>query len=123
MNVKLLRKVQKHIASEPKRFTFDWMHESDAAPCGTRACIAGWTLILGTPGWSNKTIDEIDTLLARRSKSGFGFYTGPASKLLDINYEQAARLFIYWPEPFDELKSADTAVARIEHFIKTKGRE
>lgn len=62
LNIKLLRKIQKHISEEPLRFFMEWAiarkegneegFASDNstyqkfAPCGTAACIAGWANIL-----------------------------------------------------------------------------
>lgn len=127
MNVKLLRKVAKHIAEEPNRFQMgDWIikkgdegerfreysHNGKStshnfAPCGTAACIGGWTQIISK---------------RKNSKAA-----------LAINGEQAIRLFnvSVWPEQFETpyllaktpAKRVRIAVARIEHFIKTKGQE
>ena len=48
MNVRLLRKVQKHILEEPKRYDQDIVAKaSSEAPCGTACCIAGWAEVLG----------------------------------------------------------------------------
>jgi hypothetical protein len=47
MNVKLLRKVAKHILAEPKRWGFMWRLHTTDSPCGTQACIGGWTELLG----------------------------------------------------------------------------
>ncbi len=124
MNVKLLRKVAKHILAEPKRYAFGWVQQSSAVPCGTKACIAGWTILLGAR--LRKSFDENGQLIIPKSlwRRGFGYYSGPASKLLKINHAQASRLFVNWPSQFDNLwGDAATAVKRIEHFIKTKGKE
>lgn len=127
MNVKLLRKVKKHILEEPKRFLMcywrvkkrtdpDGLPTSHAgfAPCGTAACIAGWAWTLEHP---HKRIPEKSTEIA---------------ELLGIDPVERFRLFSVdqWPEPFQSqfkdngsAESAKVAAARIEHFIKTKGRE
>jgi hypothetical protein len=132
MNVRLLRKVAKHIAAEPRRFIMggivqhklergDKVYESlhvagkylwQFPPCGTAACIAGWSAIIA----KKKRIDWSSGRSALR-----------------INRYQAERLFIAyaWPDPFrQDFYSATTnrgrvkaAAARIEHFIKTKGKE
>src|SRR6266702_3332565 len=124
MNVKLLRKVAKHIAAEPKRYCFDWELKDPDVPCGTKACIAGWTIILGAG--LKEPFDENGQIKIPQSlrTTGFGgHYSKPARELLDITQPQAARLFLYWPRPFDSSKDdAATAVKRIEHFIKTKGK-
>jgi len=120
MNVKLLRKVQKHILAEPQRWSFSWAISSPQAPCGTRACIGGWTVILG------KKID-LSTGLQFTAENN----AGVASELLGLTDEERNRLFFYWPEPFldrsfkykTQEALAKNAANRIEHFIKTKGRE
>ena len=60
MNTRLLRKIQKHILAEPKRFDMtDWVmrgkpgslleageQEIEVPKCGTVACIGGWACLL-----------------------------------------------------------------------------
>jgi len=124
MNVKLLRKVKKHILEEPKRFLMTSIDEygepgSDTgyggkfAKCGTAACICGWAGIL-----MGLKSDDIDF--------------ESAGELLGLDEGQQQRLFEpgMWPEEFvggtsddGKLKTARIAAARIEHFIKTKGAE
>lgn len=131
MNVKLLRKVKRHILEEPKRFVMsvvvmsvvDTYKENSLSgkvfgmrpfpKCGTAACVAGWACIL-----SGK--DRLDV----------GMIT--AQRLLDLTPEQAMRLFepSKWPEQYEagttddgKNKTAKIAAARIDHFIKTKGAE
>ena len=141
MNVRLLRKVQKHILAETKRFIMDdfvvrqaegeeTFFADDAtevpfAPCGTAACIAGWSV-----------------LLERGMRAKVKDFHAAGARVLGISTEydedhdlssEATRLFYtcYWPHKFqtryDSAKSqkqrAKVAVARIEHFIKTKGAE
>lgn len=128
MNVKLLRKVAKHILAEPKRFVmWTWMREkgagaydftSDAsdnrpvpfAKCGTAACIAGWTCILS----GDSSPRDFETR---------------AADLLNINDTKAKRLFLLdmWPVKFrapyrkavSQRAFVKIAANRIEHFIKT----
>jgi hypothetical protein len=133
MNVRLLRRVAKHILAEPRRYEQGvWCEATTSSPCGTTACIAGWAAILGEK-LDLKTIDHDDLYYRASSK---------ARKLLNINRDQAARLFSYpatsiepdelgWPKRFakrffaakTKRGQAKVAVARIEHFIKTKGAE
>lgn len=129
INVRLLRKIQKHILEEPRRYDQNlWRIEVDPAtnperpPCGTMACIGGWATAL-----SGKERDS---------------YLGwdVAMRLLGLTREQADRLFDTvekgtdlnkWPKKFVTayLKAktprdrARVAVRRIDHFIKTKGAE
>jgi hypothetical protein len=128
MNVKLLRKVKKHILEEPKRlYMSDYIKlegESfigrEYAKCGTAACIAGWTCIL--------SLKELEPKKIKHSINE----NEKAAELLGISGSTAHRLFIptNWPERFQGGCSDDgtegtakLAAARIEHFIKTKGRE
>jgi hypothetical protein len=128
INVKLLRRVAKHIDAEPKRLSMtDWIEKQRApldlvrdtvyatggaaihkfAPCGTAACIGGWTEILS------------------------GGRIGSAGRLLGLDGGQQDKLFYNqnWPAKFkrryETAKTprgkANAAIARIEHFIETKG--
>lgn len=127
MNVELLRKVKKHILEEPKRlYMTSYMNfrkkDKIGRPfpkCGTTACIAGWACIL--------TIDMEPALLYASTSIGF-----EAQRLLDLSSDEKYRLFepLGWPEQFKQgasgdgkKKTAEIAAARIEHFIRTKGRE
>jgi hypothetical protein len=54
LNRKLFLRIKKHILEEPKRFNMDiYIYKTtntlsqDNPPCGTVACIAGWSNILG----------------------------------------------------------------------------
>jgi hypothetical protein len=124
MNVRLLRRVAKHILEEPKRLDMEKIAENvegrDSPPCGTVGCIAGWACML--TGSSVKRADW-----------------GKGRRLIGLDGDQAYRLFDYplglvtdgWPEKFSKpyvaaktaRQRARIAVARIEHFIKTKGTE
>jgi len=131
MNVKLLRKIEKHILAEPKRFWMRWfvavkdgIHKKlytrvgtwRAYPkCNTAACVAGWACIL-----SGKKVSPNQHLSVL------------ASDILGLDPDQAARLFVpqNWPRQFHagirddgKKETVKTAVARIEHFIRTKGKE
>ena len=142
MNVKLLRKVEKRILAEPRRF--DMMTFGDkldkeaiealgeeAPPCGTVACIAGHVDWMTHPRLfaASVAIDRFardDSIVERAAKElGLGF--DPSQ---DTN---AGRLFFddEWPKKFQAafskaktpLQRAKVAVKRIEHFIKTNGKE
>lgn len=48
INTELLAKVRDHILEEPRRYDQGtWGKQSEEAPCGTVACLAGWTAYLG----------------------------------------------------------------------------
>ena len=142
MNVKLLREVEKRILAEPRRF--DMMTFGDkldkeaiealgeeAPPCGTVACIAGHVDWMTHPRLfaASVAIDRFardDSIAERAAKElGLGF------ELSQDTY--AGRLFFddEWPKKFQAafskaktpLQRAEVAVKRIEHFIKTNGKE
>lgn len=129
MKVRLLRKVAKEIEREPRKLDMRKLAETvepaasrDYPPCGTVGCIAGWACLL-----SDITVDHADWDLGK--------------ELLGLNNAQAARLFtapeagyngnLCWPHSFAvRYVKAKTprgrmlaAVARIEHFIRTRGAE
>jgi hypothetical protein len=142
MNVKLLRRIQKHILAEPKRFRMlDWIEKQTATDptyiaddservsfpkCGTVACIGGWAV-----------------LLSKKKPSRTHYEGFRAAKLLGLNRPHghldrvrstdSERLFFTeaWPIDFSmKFNRAKTpedrariAAKRIDHFIKTKGAE
>lgn len=128
LNVKLLRKIQRHITEEPRRFFMDGymreaMDEKDwrdyvsytpdlsktMPPCKTAACIAGWANILsGNNGWLNGLEDAAAEIGLLGNDWGFLFVS-------DL-----------WPNPFstayNEAKTPKTrakiACARIDWLIE-----
>jgi hypothetical protein len=132
LNVRLLREVTKHILEEPRRlvmrhvsitpysdessFSGDGCRAQEYPPCGTAACIAGWTMLLS----GEKPYD------ARTQKSSD---TTRAGKLLGIDDDEQDALFFVseWPHQFfhrywnagTPRGRAKIASDRIEHFIKT----
>jgi hypothetical protein len=140
MNVKLLRKVKRHILAEPKRLDMDFVaSEIIAGPraprCGTVGCIAGWSALLASP--------VIPATVAGRLAL-MGWDSG--KKALELTESEVNRLFnepwlvygprkrdgaVGWPEKFAKAylgaktprQRAGITARRIEHFIKTKGRE
>lgn len=128
MDTRLLRRVAKHILAEPKRYNQDTELDvgvtgEQAPPCGTVGCIGGWICAL-----TGKT---------PRSRKNFSYQR--ARKVAGLTGKQASRLFAYtwssigggWPDRFKSAycnaatpqERVNIAVARIEHFIKTKGAE
>lgn len=131
LNVRLLRRIQRHILEEPRRFfmegviatgtpgklfeSFDLFTDlaSRVPACGTAACIHGWTALL-----SGKTPNQTARLKFSWSARKLGL---PENMYND--------LFIadYWPEPFNvqyikaerPSQRAKIAAARIEHLITT----
>jgi hypothetical protein len=118
MNTKLLLKVRDRILAEPEHF--DMAEYFLDQPCGTTACIAGWT----------KAIVTRQSLKNCRRSHIWAF----ARNALGINEEQAKKLFYddHWPHPFDfnyaeandnAKELAQIAADRINHFIATNGEE
>jgi len=116
MNVKLLRKIKRHILAQPKRFDMNFIGTRDmksfkpnrVPECGTIGCIAGWACAL----------------------SGKKFSGRIARNLLGLDYDQTERLFYDNPKGFrgmwrgdGKAATAKLAAKRIDLFIKTKGAE
>lgn len=134
MNVKLLRRIKRHILAEPKRLRMstwlatrnDWTvlkgkfifsHVSEwgepgsqpVPKCGTVGCISGWARVLS------------------------GDEHGISRALLGLDDEQAERLFYVsaWPAKLmskyvsakTQLTRAKLCGERIDHFIATEGAE
>lgn len=134
LNVKLLRKIQKHITEEPRRFFMSWFiakadtqeewsdlaaSEDDLSkeppPCGTAACIAGWANLL-----TRGPKDEVSN-------------TARATRILGIELVDYTKTPLHplfdsqgWPTPFarnyNKAKTpkqrAKIACQRIDHLIK-----
>lgn len=134
MNVKLLRKVKRHILEEPKRLDMNtfvsrrmsWRPEEERPECGTVACVAGWAVLLDR-------IDKGKGLPRRVDNSFYMRVALNAGALLGLSYEESNRLFMFsgWPKELDHAYYAATTprqrarvtARRIELFIKTKGAE
>lgn len=132
MNTRLLRRIQRHILEEPKRVDMirfiarrgskkaaahGATHGLEFPECGTVGCIAGWAATFTT---SRKF---------RYNSTGV-----IAAKALKLSCVEAEILFFEdaWPDKFKlplwnlEAQTPEYARVvsdRIEHFIKTKGRE
>lgn len=137
MNVRLLRKIAKVIQEKPRQFNMTYWHRNENVAmerirawdfksfeslcdipadkqisCDTTHCIAGWAQVLAPNRKCSIPASE------------------DAQRLLGLTEQQASRLFFAdcWPKEFLGTKhiwrmSPAKAAARIEHFIKTKGRE
>jgi hypothetical protein len=107
INTRLLRRIQKHILTIPKKL-FDMDNWSEVVfnrgkECGTAHCIGGWACAL---------------------KGSKYFGHADAKALLGLDDEQATRLFMgdSWPRGFGGWKATpQQAVARIDKFIESKG--
>lgn len=103
MNVRLLRKIAKVIQEKPRQL-FDMDNGNNEINCDTPHCICGWAAALsGNPN---------------------------SKEALDLDWAEFRRLYYPsdWPRRFYRAKTWSgitprMAAARIEHFIKTEGRE
>lgn len=126
LNVRLLRRIQKHILAEPRRFVMgNFVNHGEPGTsvlidderttfpsCGTAACIAGWACLL--------------TDTKPRGRFSWG---SAARKVLRLSNLQACDLFstTFWPNKYgSDFYRAKTvrgrvnaAVRRIDHLIKT----
>ena len=97
LNVRLLRRIQRHILAEPKRLDMrSWLimyskqqaTENSSIPrCGTVACIAGWAVAL-----------------TRKVIKNDAYIQYMASKELGLGHEEDDNLFLpsTWPSPWRE---------------------
>lgn len=133
LNVKLLRRIKRHILAQPKRFlmshsiikansqkewrgNIQWAPEASKIrpPCGTAACIAGWAVLL------TKGSAEVDSV---RYEAAMALGVEVEERWTDHTLFYAPR----WPKPFaaqyesatKPAQRAKIAAARIEWLIKT----
>jgi hypothetical protein len=145
LNIELFKKIRDRIAEIPESYDQSaWIQSSDAAPCGTAACLAGEAIICAAPSVKVgirrlKDADDYDRVPER------------AAKLLGLpqpnssNSNESGRLFqcggsldgdqwydtVDWPEPFrtrfNKSKTnrgrANAAVAYLDWIIKNKRLE
>lgn len=131
--VRLLRRVKKHILEEPRRLDMsDWVETSKVSPCGTTACIAGWTLLLKLPPKERRAVLVEPDAYVKRDMLTAGeraMFLEHAENALELDRCQSMRLFYddNWPKGFDRAfdkacsrkARAQVTADRIEHFIKT----
>lgn len=139
LNVRLLRRIQKHILAEPRRLNMrDWNTTlrdprnlpDEMPPCGTVGCIAGWaTMLSGKKPRTRHGFARMGCELL-----GITGWSGDPTDMLRYD-SQARKLFVvdYWPLKYQHrYDKADTLSGqarfqghakatsdRIEHFIKT----
>jgi len=126
MNVKLLRKIQKAILKEPRRFEMgEWgmrlelgdVPDRHMPPCKTLACIAGHADLLTHPRLFQRAVNDDDHNAIRVR----------AQEQLGLTDRQAEILFTEWDDAYDKLTTplqrARWAVKRIDKFIRTNGAE
>lgn len=117
MNVELLRKIADVIQQKPAKFQMEYLHMDRGGSavqfeeCGTAHCIAGWGAVL----------------------TGKSLGNGSFGRAIRVNPEAEMRLIFLnlWPEAFSgrynrakqKRTKAKITAERIEHFIKTRGKE
>jgi hypothetical protein len=141
MNVRKLRKLQKWILAEPRRYRQDWWGwtgnslaiQEQNPPCGTVACLAGNTALMEGYKAPSQINGRFECMISPRGATVRIDRT--AKRILGLTEDQRDRLFGIGPHSWPaklwfEYRAAKTleeraavAVRRIDHFIKTKGRE
>lgn len=143
MNTRLLRKVQKAIMKEPRRLNMSYfgrevdhnMHPEIYPPCNTQGCIAGHVLWITHPRVFLRAIAKDDYIISDRARQDLQLTTEQSNRLFYFKswgvVEDGQGNLLGWSEKFEDrynmaatpLGRAKVVVDRIEHFIKTKGRE
>lgn len=106
MNTKLLRKIQRHIRAHPRRFDMQKCTPGTDPGCG---CIVHFAQVFGGLRFSSKS-----------AVVGAGALRCSNDAMFRLAF------LIEWPEKFQALykhNRAKAGIARIDHFIKTGGRE
>lgn len=107
INKSLLRKVRNHILEDERRFDMMRFVErrrgSEAPPCGTVGCIAGWAVMLA---------DGIPKRITVTYYEGVG---KRAAELLGLSEDESSSLFYdpCWPEPFHARYLKEKSKARV----------
>jgi hypothetical protein len=133
INVRLLRRVQKHILAEPRRLVMshwrqtrlhecrvedldsDHCHDYPFAKCGTAACIGGWGVILSDSDIAPyRQRDELAQL--------FGINTNQLNLLFSVS-SWPVKLAHAYRKARTPAGKARVASRRIDLFIKTRGAE
>ncbi|MGL5881381.1 MAG: hypothetical protein ACRC2V_26925 [Xenococcaceae cyanobacterium] len=119
MNIELAQKVLAHIKEHEEAFSMDYViadfdidYTVPNYPCGTVACIAGWTVLLSEKRLISSS--EIENDFSQRS---WHKVKREAMELLDISNKEATWLFVPVDDDGNELED-DDAIARFETFIE-----
>jgi hypothetical protein len=100
INVKLLKKVRKVIAEEPRRLLMrTWGRHvdkrlKDSPPCGTVACLAGWTVLAAHPRL--KFRGSLHSAIESKKQTPIIEY---AANLLGIDEDNCPFLEMSWEAP------------------------
>jgi hypothetical protein len=113
MNIELLREIAKVIQLRPEEFDMREFNSTNHS-CGTVHCIGGWAAVLS------------GTATLRETREKLGLSLRQWNRLCYVECEE--EFGGGWPSKFwgveDRWKpTPEQAVARIEHFIATEGRE
>ena len=119
VNVKLLKKVRKLIADEPRRLDMSYwgmqvkhMKEKpvNPPPCGTVACLAGWTVLAANPkkNWEKLFHDAEGLVPVGANYPADTKYE--AAKLLGLDIENCPFNRLHWKVP-DVLAWIDEQIA------------
>jgi hypothetical protein len=137
LNVGLLRKIQKYIMAEPRRFTMgtyhfraldasDWKHEfiyykdmsKSMPPCRTAACIAGWAGILSADKKFRDAIRAHELLRLPKNWLSNGF-VHPRNHPLFFAENWPSQFYKAYNTSKTPRERAKVACDRIDYLIKT----
>ncbi|MGL5874029.1 MAG: hypothetical protein ACRC2R_16945 [Xenococcaceae cyanobacterium] len=127
MNIELAEKVLAHIKEHREAFNMSFgvesgygTHKIDSYPCGTVACIAGWTILLSYPSNRDGLMSVSDYVDAIEHCWDWSEISLHAQKLLEISHMDAIALFTppEWDEDEFYKTVEDEAIAQFEEFIK-----
>lgn len=114
MNIELMTKVRDHVVAHPEQHNQGmWAEKTE---CGTTACAAGWTLLLGNPEVAREyAAEEVFTFAGVvRRFLGFASVVSAAGSLLGIDRNQAHKLFY--------AATHEGAIAVMNKLIETDGQ-
>jgi hypothetical protein len=121
MNTELLLKVKEHFLQHPEQLSMcTWVKDAE---CGTVACLAGWTCLLGVPGI--RFVRDGHAVLPSGEEVSIPHFAGT---LLGIEEGRLGRLFLLTGWPYEEYEDwvsagslpakARVAAQRIDNFIQ-----
>lgn len=111
MNVKLLNEIKERITREPETLNMSVWH------CDTAHCIAGWAQVLVFPRNDDLMTVERDARRALRTRSRVSAFRLFHLRNWPLRFNKA---YLHAESPKGR---AHVTCQRIDHFIKTKGKE
>lgn len=145
LNTELLQRVRDKIAATPESYDQEvYGRPETSAPCGTAACIAGWTVVLADEiPMERVRLANADYWNSHKDKATrdlFDLVPNMAARLLGLNADEQEAMFTAepegaddeysdereggWPEPFasqwaeGEIPRHEIAVAYIDECLK-----